>query len=92
MSLADYKGPPNTPDIFHHLIGDVIKAAFLDKEGRMWLIMTCGHAVVLSGTSGGPPAYWHEGPDGVQRIVGEKTTELKAKLAEIKRSTPGIDV
>lgn len=92
MSLADFKGPPNTPDIFRAMIGDTIKACFTDVDGRVWIIMTCGHAVVFAKENGGTPAYWRELPENVIATVKERTEMVKKKIAEAKLLAPGIDV
>lgn len=92
MSLADHKGSPNHPEIFKHLIGDVIRAAFLDKDGRVWLLMTCGHAIVFSGPNAVSPVYWHELPDGVKRAIDERTEDVKRKMLDLKNQVAGLDV
>ena len=92
MSLADHKGSPSHPEMFKHLIGDTVKACFLDSDGRTWVLMTCGHAVVFAGPNGGTPTYWHELPESVARTVQERMASLKKKIAEVKDLAPGLDL
>lgn len=92
MSLAEFKGSPNTPEIFKAMIGDTVKACFLDVEGRVWILMTCGHAVVFAKENGGTPAYWRELPDSVAKVVMERTAMVKKKIDEAKALAAGIDV
>lgn len=92
MSLAEFKGSPNDPTIFKTLIGDTIKACFLDGEGRVVLLMTCGHAFVLSAADGKTPVFWHEQPEAALKIVAERREVVKKYLEAAKAIAPGIDL
>jgi|SRR5581483_2197794 len=92
MSLADYKGPSNHPDLVHHLVGETIEGALLD-QGKLWLILSSGVALVVSAP---PPkigepshvSYWveqQEGPDGWRTRVARRREQLEHNSREIER-------
>ena len=93
MPIAEYKGPANHTGIFKHLIGETIKASFVDYQGHVWLITPSDYALVFAGFDGGSQqAFWIEAPDQVRAAVEKRRGDLQAKIQELRHLVPGIDL
>lgn len=82
MPLKDYAGPANSPEIFEHLVGETIQAAFQDDDGYVYLVVGSGDAVLFGRPGGGPPVYW--------RVHAEEVREEAKELAESSRSVQSL--
>lgn len=82
--LTDYKGPANHPEVLKYLVGETIKGAFKDREGKIWIVLGSGAAMVLGTRGGGAPVYWSESPADVEIIVAERRAEIERYVAELR--------
>ena len=94
--LSDFKGPANEPRLFRHVVGDTVKAAFVDDEGRVWLVLGgpdsrgrrgFGPAIVFAGGVCGPeggPSWWVVDEDEVARVVAERRARVERTVAELR--------
>lgn len=93
MPLASYAGPPmNHTAVMGALVGETIKAAFVDKEGRVWLVTPSGHAFTCSGFNSAAPAWSCEPPHVVQHAVETRRQELRDEINKIRELAPGIEI
>jgi hypothetical protein len=87
--LTKYKGASNSREIFAHLVGEKIVAAFESYEdGRthVWLVLESGDAFVLGGGPGPAcgPSFWKESKANVERVVAARRREIDHRLAELR--------
>jgi hypothetical protein len=87
--LTDYKGPSNCNDIFQHLVGEEIKAAFMGDDGKIYV--GSGDAFVVGGSMGTYAVYWREQKGDVDMKVRARRASIEKKLAEL-RDLPGVDL
>jgi len=95
MALASYSGPDrNAIAIFEAVIGETFKAAFVDANGRVWLVVASGHALTFNGLDRGPmiPAWSIEPPHIVQNAIETRRAELRKEIDNIRRLAPGVEV
>jgi hypothetical protein len=86
MSLADYKGPANTPGIFRHLAGARVKACFqvghlgkgADAGVDTYIVDESGCALVFHHQTG---AYWRASKEDVDKQVAALRAEIRGKIA-----------
>ena len=85
MSLADYKGPSNSGQLWPHLVGEKILGV-VEENGRVHLIMESGSAVTFSslGDSVGP-SYWVTSRKDWEKVVRERRERIRRGTAEIQR-------
>lgn len=83
MSLKDYKGPANHPDMIRSLVGERIKGVMFDG-GAVMLVFDDGTAITLVSTGGGAPAYWKVCPKEVAELVAIRQKELLATQAALR--------
>jgi hypothetical protein len=92
MPIASYQGPPNHTAVLRTLVGETIKAVFLDSAGHVWMIVNSGHAVVWSGFDPVAPAFRVEQPDTVVHETGLRRQDLQVRIQELKDLAPGVDL
>jgi hypothetical protein len=90
--LPAYKGPSNHHDIFKHLVGEKITAAFQayppgrrDLGPHLHLVMESGHAFVIGKTG----SFWKEDSDYVRRVVSARADQIKTQVDQL-RDLPGV--
>lgn len=83
MSLKDYKGPANHPDLIRSLVGERIKGVMFESGGAVMLVFDDGTAITLVSTGGGAPAYWKVCPKEVAELVAIRQKELLANQAAL---------
>ena len=76
--LTEYKGPANNPDLFQHLVGEKITAAFQTRS-QVYLVLESGEAIVF-----GHASYWREDKEHVDRVVSERGTQIRSHIAELR--------
>jgi len=81
--LTEYKGPSNRREVFRHLVGERIAAAFEDEKGHVMLALESGAAIVF-GAPGGGPTYWTATKEEVERIVAARRGVIERQLAELR--------
>ncbi len=93
--LTDYKGPSNSREIFQHLVGEKIVAAFEDykEHTTVWLVLESGDAFVLGGGPGQAwgPSFWRVPKAEVLRVVETRRANIRAGLAEL-RDMAGVEL
>ena len=87
--LSEYKGASNSGEVFRHLVGERIMAAFEDEKGHVVLVMESGPALVLGSLGGGSPAYWTTSKEDIDMLVAERRKAIEGRLAEL-RDLPGV--
>lgn len=92
MAIADYKGPANHLSLIPYLIGETVKASFVDSDGRLWIIMQSGWALTAAAFSTSAPAFAPEPPDQVTKAVEKRKAEVQSKISELRLLVPGIDI
>lgn len=90
MAISDYKGPANHVTILKHLVGEVVRASFIDDQGHVWILVATGHAVVFAGFDSNAPAYWVAQPAEVEAATSRRREQLQAKIQELKDLAPGV--
>jgi hypothetical protein len=93
MTLAAYAGAAqNDTHIMEAVVGETIKAAFVDAKGRIWLISPSGHAVTFAGFDRTAPSWSIEPPHVVQHAVETRRQEIRHEIDQLRRLVPGIEV
>ena len=93
MPIAEYKGPPiNHTAVLKHLIGETIKAAFVDGSGQVWLTFASGHSMRFGGFSNTSPAF-----EVIDPILSKQEREkfenvIRQKIQELRDLAPGLTV
>lgn len=82
MSLADYKGPSNSGELWPHLVGETILGV-VDEGGKIHLIMESGEALTFGGATG--PAFWVTQRKDWEKVVRERRERIRRGTAEIQR-------
>jgi len=84
--LTEYKGPANSSEIFAYLIGETIKASFINDEGHIVCVLSSGSAIVFGcgpNRSSGKPAFWSISNDEVRKFIESRKQEIVQKVAEL---------
>jgi len=87
--LSEYKGPANSREVCRFMVGEKVTATFI-HEGKMYLVVTSGHALIVGGTNAGDfTTYCVQAPHEVQAVIRGKRQQLEDALAEL-RDLPGV--
>jgi hypothetical protein len=89
--LSDYKGPANSRDIFPYLVGETIKAAFKTPDGRIWIVVGSGEALVVGAADNASLSFWKENARSVKNVTDARRKEIEQKIAEL-RDLPGVEL
>ena len=93
MPLAEYQGPDaNHVEILRYLVGEKIKAIFIDGQGHVWVIVPSGHALRFAGFDSSAPAFMIVPPAAAQQEIDKRRLELQAKILELRHLAPGIEL
>jgi len=90
MALSSEISAANTPGLLADLVGERVKAAFVD-DGKLYIVVEGGDALVLADQDGvRAPAYWHVRAYDVRRVVAARRRLINAKIEEL-RAMAGVD-
>jgi hypothetical protein len=92
MALSSYQGPPTHTSLFRSLVGEKIKACFIDSQGHVWMMVESGHAIVWAGFDTMAPAFRIEAPDQVHQEMSRRRADLQTRIQDIKDLAPGVDL
>lgn len=92
MALADYTGPANNTDILKFFVGEAIKAALVGNDGRIWLIVPSGHALIIGAFNRVAAAFEVADPKRVQEEVDARKKDLQEHIQNLRDVAPGIDL
>jgi hypothetical protein len=85
--LTDYDGPANVSEIFRHLVGEVITAAFINRDGNLILAGKSGRGIGIKIS-----AYWPSSEHEVREQIEFKVKQIERLQSEIagipNRATP----
>lgn len=92
MAISEYQGPANHVGVLKHLVGEVIKAAFVDQTGRVWVVVQSGHAIVFGGFDRLANAFDIVDPAKTSEEIEKRKKELQAHIQDLRWLAPGVDV
>ena len=81
--LTEYKGSANNREVFQYLVGETIKAAFMGEDGKIYIVVGSGPALVFGGPGGGP-SYWVDQAESVKRVIDERRAQIERRVAELR--------
>jgi hypothetical protein len=90
--LTEYRGGSNSREVFRHILGERIVAAFEDEKGHVVLVMESGPAIVFGGRVDGlGPTYWTTSKEDIDMLVAERRKAIEGRLAELRDiDMPGL--
>lgn len=82
--ISDYDGPANSSDIFKYLVGETVRAAFRDKDGRAVLVLSSGEAFVVGGPANSITVWWRLSASDVNALVAARREQINARIGELR--------